>query len=41
MVAPEEEHEGEEEGKGGGASKGRRVLKYAEGLAHRLVLLEG
>lgn len=40
MVAPGEEPgvEGEEEEEGGGSR--RRVLKYAEGLAHRLVLLE-
>lgn len=40
MVAPGEEPgvEGEEEEEGGGSRT--RVLKYAEGLAHRLVLLE-
>jgi hypothetical protein len=38
-VAPGEE-EGEEKEGGGNRGGRRRVLKYGEGLAHRLVLLE-
>lgn len=37
VVAPGEEPEEPE----GGAAGQRRVLKYAEGLAHRLVVLDG